>query len=148
MSLVRFCSTWNKVNCISSVVGRNQVAQASWLAASADLLQVNKRDYHRQTTEKRSSPSSRHGAEKHALALEQQQFFSQHRAMSSQQPPGTVGQRDPLDTGFANPIAAFKSKTLMELIRAYVVYMICSSSYLVENNMKVSSVFWCFLTVF
>lgn len=45
--------------------------------------------------------------------------------------------RDPLDTGFNDPIAAFKSKTTWELIRAYVVYLMCSSEYLVENNMKV-----------
>lgn len=46
-------------------------------------------------------------------------------------------QRDPLDVSFNDPIAAFKSKTTMELIRAYFVYLMCSSEYLVENNMKV-----------
>lgn len=46
-------------------------------------------------------------------------------------------QRDPLDVGFSDPIAAFKSKTTMELLRAYFVYIMCSSEYLVENNMKV-----------
>lgn len=45
--------------------------------------------------------------------------------------------RDPLDTKFADPVAAFKSKTTWEVLRAYIVYTICSSSYLVENNMKV-----------
>lgn len=48
-----------------------------------------------------------------------------------------IGQRDPLDTGFADPKAAFKSKTTFELIRAYVVYTLCSSEFLVDNNMKV-----------
>ena len=46
-------------------------------------------------------------------------------------------QRDPLDVSFNDPIAAFKSKTTWELIRAYVVYIICSSEKLVEHNMKV-----------
>lgn len=48
-----------------------------------------------------------------------------------------IGQRDPLDTGFADPKAAFKSKTTFELIRAYIVYTLCSSEFLVDNNMKV-----------
>lgn len=46
-------------------------------------------------------------------------------------------QRDPLDVGFNDPSAAFKSKTTFELIRAYLVYLMCSSETLVENNMKV-----------
>lgn len=46
-------------------------------------------------------------------------------------------ERDPLDVSFNDPIAAFKSKTTWELIRAYFVYIMCSSEYLVENNMKV-----------
>lgn len=50
-----------------------------------------------------------------------------------------IGQRDPLDTGFADPKAAFKSKTTFELIRAYIVYTLCSSEFLVDNNMKVRS---------
>ncbi|KAM7346725.1 proline dehydrogenase slgA isoform 1-T1 [Cochliomyia hominivorax] len=45
-------------------------------------------------------------------------------------------QRDPLDVSFNDPIAAFKSKTTWELIRAYLVYVICSSEKLVEHNMK------------
>lgn len=45
--------------------------------------------------------------------------------------------KDPLDTSFADPIAAFKSKTTFELLRGYLVYLICSSETLVENNMKV-----------
>ncbi|XP_075218493.1 proline dehydrogenase slgA isoform X2 [Lycorma delicatula] len=44
--------------------------------------------------------------------------------------------RDPLDTGFDNPKAAFKSKTTWEVLRAYLVYTLCSSNYLVENNMQ------------
>ncbi|XP_031635646.1 proline dehydrogenase 1, mitochondrial isoform X2 [Contarinia nasturtii] len=49
-------------------------------------------------------------------------------------------QRDPLDVSFNDPIAAFKSKTTWELIRAYFVYLMCSSEYLVENNMKIMRV--------
>jgi len=45
---------------------------------------------------------------------------------------------DPLDTSFANPEATFKSKTTWEIFRAYIVYQLCSSSYLVENNMQVN----------
>ncbi|XP_018570812.1 proline dehydrogenase 1, mitochondrial [Anoplophora glabripennis] len=48
-----------------------------------------------------------------------------------QQPP-----RDPLDITFEDAKAAFKSKTNLELIRAYVVYALCSFEYLVQNNMK------------
>lgn len=54
--------------------------------------------------------------------------------------PGNV-KRDKLDVTFNNPIAAFKSKTTLELVRAYVVYMICSSEKLVEHNMAVSQFF-------
>lgn len=50
--------------------------------------------------------------------------------------------RDPLDVSFNDPIAAFKSKTTWELVRAYFVYLMCSSEYLVENNMKVTRSFF------
>ncbi|BFG01985.1 proline dehydrogenase 1 mitochondrial [Drosophila madeirensis] len=53
---------------------------------------------------------------------------------ASPKPTGTP-QRDPLDVSFNDPIAAFKSKTTWELVRAYMVYMICSSEKLVEHNM-------------
>ncbi|XP_018330006.1 proline dehydrogenase 1, mitochondrial isoform X2 [Agrilus planipennis] len=49
----------------------------------------------------------------------------------SGQPP-----KDPLDITFENAEAAFKSKTNLELIRAYIVYTLCSFDYLVQNNMK------------
>ncbi len=48
-----------------------------------------------------------------------------------------VSPKDPLDVSFNNPNAAFKSKTTVELVRAYVVYLLCSSTYLVDNNLKV-----------
>lgn len=53
--------------------------------------------------------------------------------------PSTVStpRKDPLDITFENAEAAFKSKTFMELIRAYFVYTVCSSETMVENNMKV-----------
>lgn len=47
-------------------------------------------------------------------------------------------QRDPLDVSFNDPIAAFKSKTTWELIRAYLVYTVCSIEPVVENNLKVN----------
>lgn len=46
--------------------------------------------------------------------------------------------KDKLDISFEDSRAAFKSKTTWELMRAYIVYMICSSSYIVDNNLKVS----------
>lgn len=52
-------------------------------------------------------------------------------------PSPKIGRKDPLDTNFNDPIAAFKSKTTFELIRAYFVYLLCSSESLVEHNMKV-----------
>lgn len=55
---------------------------------------------------------------------------------ANQPQPGS-GRKDQLDVSFNDPHAAFKSKTTFELIRAYVVYMLCSSSYLVEHNMQV-----------
>lgn len=49
-------------------------------------------------------------------------------------------QKDPLDITFEDAKAAFKSKTNWELMRAYIVYTLCSFEYLVDNNMKVSAV--------
>lgn len=51
---------------------------------------------------------------------------------SSQQHP-----RDPLDLTFEDHVAAFKSKTTWEILRAYIVYTMCSFEYLVEHNMTV-----------
>lgn len=45
--------------------------------------------------------------------------------------------KDPLDLSFNDARAAFKSKTTWEILRAYLVYQMCSSETLVENNMKV-----------
>jgi hypothetical protein len=59
--------------------------------------------------------------------------------IKKQQPqPSVPRQVDPLDLKFNDPIAAFKSKTTTELVRAYFVYQMCSIEYIVENNMKVS----------
>ncbi|XP_050100365.1 proline dehydrogenase 1, mitochondrial isoform X2 [Anopheles aquasalis] len=54
--------------------------------------------------------------------------------------PSSPPARDPLDVGFNDPNAAFKSKTTFELIRAYLVYVLCSSEFLVENNMKLMKI--------
>ncbi|XP_055612273.1 proline dehydrogenase 1, mitochondrial isoform X1 [Uranotaenia lowii] len=66
----------------------------------------------------------------HHVAKQQQQ---------QQNDPGSP-HRDPLDVSFNDPNAAFKSKTTFELIRAYFVYLLCSSEFLVENNMKLMKV--------
>lgn len=42
--------------------------------------------------------------------------------------------RDDLDLTFNSPKDAFKSKKTSELVRAYLVYQICSVNWLVENN--------------
>jgi hypothetical protein len=57
------------------------------------------------------------------------------KASPATTPPG--GRKDQLDTSFNDAHAAFKSKTTFELVRGYLVYLICSSEFLVENNMKV-----------
>lgn len=49
--------------------------------------------------------------------------------------PAQPRQIDPLDLRFNDPVAAFKSKTTKELLRAYIVYQLCSIEYIAENNM-------------
>nr|XP_033341915.1 proline dehydrogenase 1, mitochondrial isoform X2 [Megalopta genalis] len=49
-------------------------------------------------------------------------------------------QVDPLDLKFNDPVAAFKSKTTKELLRAYVVYQLCSIELIAENNMKLMKI--------
>lgn len=46
--------------------------------------------------------------------------------------------RDELDLTFNSPKDAFKSKKTSELVRAYLVYQICSFNWIVENNDMVS----------
>lgn len=61
-------------------------------------------------------------------------------ASTTEKPATSVPRQiDPLDLKFNDPVASFKSKTTTELIRAYIVYQICSIEYIVENNMKVST---------
>ncbi|XP_043268422.1 proline dehydrogenase 1, mitochondrial isoform X2 [Venturia canescens] len=57
-------------------------------------------------------------------------------ASTAEKPTPAPRQIDPLDLKFHDPVASFKSKTMTELIRAYIVYQICSIEYIVENNMK------------
>lgn len=68
-----------------------------------------------------------------------QSTIAAHKAVGNRAPLPAAGQapKDALDTTFDDPHAAFKSKTTWELVRAYVVYLMCSSGYLVENNLKV-----------
>ncbi|XP_043510097.1 proline dehydrogenase 1, mitochondrial [Frieseomelitta varia] len=54
--------------------------------------------------------------------------------------PAPPRQIDPLDLKFNDPVAAFKSKTTKELLRAYVVYQLCTIEYIVENNMKLMKI--------
>lgn len=54
---------------------------------------------------------------------------------------GTTSPKDLLDVSFNNATAAFKSKTTWELFRAYIVYLMCSSSFIVDNNLKVRKIF-------
>ncbi|XP_015515428.1 proline dehydrogenase 1, mitochondrial isoform X1 [Neodiprion lecontei] len=49
-------------------------------------------------------------------------------------------QIDPLDLKFNDPIASFKSKTTGELVRAYIVYQLCTMEFIVDNNMKLMKV--------
>lgn len=48
-------------------------------------------------------------------------------------------QKDQLDLSFQDARAAFQSKTTWEVVRGYLVYTLCTSRYLVDNNAMVSS---------
>lgn len=79
-------------------------------------------------------------ADAHGYATSATATTDVKRRQQQQQPPPPSAQPrqiDPLDLKFNDPIAAFKSKTTTELVRAYVVYQMCSIEYIVENNMKV-----------
>lgn len=80
-------------------------------------------------------------AEKVAAGYADKASNQKHTQQKQMPMQPTNPQRDPLDVSFNNPIAAFKSKTTWELIRAYIVYTICSSSYLVEHNMQVRATY-------
>lgn len=62
---------------------------------------------------------------------------SSARRIPSVESSTTTSRRDPLDLTFNNAEAAFRSKSTLEVLRAYLVFTLCSSNYLVENNMKV-----------
>lgn len=55
---------------------------------------------------------------------------------AEQQEPEGEPHRDPLDLSFENAEAAYKSKTTFEILRALLVFTLCNSQYLVENNMQ------------
>ncbi|XP_017470024.1 PREDICTED: proline dehydrogenase 1, mitochondrial isoform X1 [Rhagoletis zephyria] len=64
-----------------------------------------------------------------------------HKPTQQQQPDVPINpQRDPLDASFNDPVAAFKSKTTWELIRAYLVYAVCSIETVVDNNHKLMKI--------
>lgn len=73
---------------------------------------------------------------------------SSYSTAATTESSGAARNWDPLDVGFNDPIAAFKSKTTWELCRAYLVYMLCSSEFLVENNMKVNLIYFKFFFSF
>lgn len=57
---------------------------------------------------------------------------AQHLTPPARPSPAMAG-----DLTFDNTEEAFRSKTTLEVLRAYLVFTLCSSNYLVENNMKV-----------
>lgn len=57
----------------------------------------------------------------------------QNNAEEEQEP-----HRDPLDLSFQDAEAAYKSKSTFEILRALLVFQLCSNEYLVDNNMQVS----------
>lgn len=139
MALLRLCSGPNYVKftgkaaaaaaaSAAAAAARNQVS-LSWLAGAAGPSAVVVNNYSRRHYQRAGAGV---GADKREDEL--QQALGQVRGVAS---AASAAPRDPLNTGFADPVAAFKSKTLLELVRAYAVYMICSSSYIVENNMQV-----------
>lgn len=56
--------------------------------------------------------------------------------VEDQQKQAVQSPKDPLDLTFEDAKAAFKSKTNWELLRALIVYQMCSYETLVANNMK------------
>ncbi|XP_067638840.1 proline dehydrogenase 1, mitochondrial isoform X1 [Eurosta solidaginis] len=82
-----------------------------------------------------------------SVVAAQQEEVSQTKRAHPHKPPQhqpnvpVNPQRDPLDVSFNDPVAAFKSKTTWELIRAYLVYTVCSIEPVVENNLKIMKFF-------
>lgn len=54
------------------------------------------------------------------------------------QEPQKARIRDELDLSFSDARQAYRSKSTWEILRAWVVFKLCSINYLVENNDKVS----------
>lgn len=102
--------------------------QKYYLELRRELNTANNDDSSSRSTDQRSAMSTLAATKPAATSA---------TAASVQNSNDPKPQRDPLDVSFNDPIAAFKSKTTMELLRAYFVYLMCSSGYLVENNMKV-----------
>ncbi|XP_049941898.1 proline dehydrogenase 1, mitochondrial-like isoform X1 [Schistocerca serialis cubense] len=80
-----------------------------------------------------------------AHSLETPKFKSTHAASAigfdtDVQKSESQYPKDPLDLAFEDPEASFKSKTTWEVLRAYIVYTLCTSEYLVENNMKLMKI--------
>ncbi|XP_076255299.1 proline dehydrogenase slgA isoform X2 [Rhynchophorus ferrugineus] len=60
--------------------------------------------------------------------------------VQDQQKQAIQSPRDPLDLTFEDAKAAFKSKTNWELLRALIVYQMCSYEAIVTNNMKLMKI--------
>lgn len=60
--------------------------------------------------------------------------------VQDQQKQAVQSPKDPLDLTFEDAKAAFKSKTNWELLRALIVYQMCSYEAIVTNNMKLMKI--------
>lgn len=129
----------NNNNILSKKIQQNQRLQ--WLnpflgsSSSSSNDQTSTRSLHQSTAPDQQAQvaiAEMHNSRTKRAAEERSQ---------NQPPPKNEDKplRDPLDVSFNDPIAAFKSKTTWELVRAYMVYTICSSEKVVEHNMKVSA---------
>ncbi|XP_065363706.1 proline dehydrogenase 1, mitochondrial isoform X2 [Calliphora vicina] len=114
----------------------NQQQQQQLLLANALFTPNFNQHYHRVHT---NASNSQTVAATQSITDDDKVSSVSRKAHRKQIPTPNVPenpQRDPLDVSFNDPIAAFKSKTTWELVRAYLVYIICSSEKLVEHNMK------------
>lgn len=142
---------------LRSIVGSNQTSLVSrTIQLSSAPASVRASIQRASNAQQQLHLSGLSGAE--PLAIQQQRYFNSSSkrelstinndcetaklkvassALGAATAQNAAAQRDPLDVSFNDPIAAFKSKTTWELMRAYFVYLMCSSEYLVDNNMKV-----------
>lgn len=121
---------------IRSSVQRRNVITPTFSRVELLACQQYYLDLRRELNTKKTEPDGKSSMS--TLAAHKVSTSSGAASASIQNSNDPPPQRDPLDVSFNDPIAAFKSKTTWELARAYFVYLMCSSEYLVENNMKVN----------